>query len=102
MAKKDDIFETIDSILQRIIKLEMTLNTSLGEAGTGTCICLMSPERNRYRNGALVDDLNSNLDHRCPHHGEKAQPALWGRTKELTLYVTPAEWDSLGIKRNKT
>lgn len=61
------------------------------------CICSMPPDRERTRNGCVVDELNSIVDHRCPVHGEKAQPALWGRHKDLTLVVTPAEWDSLGV-----
>ena len=98
MAKDDDV---VQNILTRLVTLENIFKKTIGEIGTGTCICKSAPDRNRYRNGTLVDDLNSNLDHRCPHHGETAQPAIWGRHKELTLYVTPAEWDSLGIKRNK-
>lgn len=65
--------------------------------GTKVCICRMRPDRDRTRNGLLVDDLNSVLDHRCPSHGEKAQPALWGRHKDLELIVTPAQWESLGV-----
>lgn len=99
MARDDD---TVQNILKRLVTLENNFKKTVGEAGTGECVCKMPPDRNRYRNGCLVDNLENNLDHRCPHHGEKAQPALWGRHKELTLYVTATEWDSLGIKRNKT
>lgn len=65
--------------------------------GTNKCICSMPPDRERTRNGHVVDELNSVVDHRCPVHGERAQPALWGRHKDLRLIVTPAEWDSLGV-----
>lgn len=74
------------------------LKRAEGTAGSGVCICGMPPDRDRTRNGVLVDDLNSRLDHRCPHHGEKAQPLLWGRHKTHELLVTPAQWDSLGVK----
>jgi hypothetical protein len=35
------------------------------------------------------------LDHRCPQHGEKAQPAVWGRHKDLELIVTIAQYEVL-------
>lgn len=66
-------------------------------AGSGECICKLRPDRNRDRGADVRDEMNSLLDHRCPLHGEKAQPALWGRHKELELLVTPAQWDSLGV-----
>lgn len=71
-----------------------------GTPGTGACICKNRPDRNRdpHGIGRQTDDLNSILDHRCPLHGEKAQPALWGRHKDFELCVTPAEWDSLGVR----
>lgn len=78
------------------------LEAAEGTAGTGACICPQSPEQVR-RMAALWHEtfetvkLNILLDHRCPHHGEKAQPALWGRHKEKVLEVKAAEWLSLGI-----
>lgn len=70
--------------------------------GTGACICGHSPEaatRHALKMGSTLAAYNMNmqLDHRCPHHGERAQPTLWGRHKEKTLVVTPAEWNSLGV-----
>lgn len=73
-----------------------------GTPGTGVCICPQSPDR-MARTAKLWNEsfetvkLNMLLDHRCPHHGEKAQPALWGRHKEKVLEVKAAEWLSLGI-----
>lgn len=75
--------------------------------GTHTCICPASPEA-RERGAILSGEtwetaskshfpVTALLDHRCPKHGEKAQPELWGRHKELELHVTYAQWKSLGI-----
>lgn len=68
-----------------------------GKPGSGECICKLRPDRNRMGVGGTMDTLNSSLDHRCPLHGEKAQPALWGRHTELELIVTPEQWDALGV-----
>ncbi len=60
------------------------------------CICKMSPEASeRSAINGREYQLNMLLDHRCPLHGEKAQPDVWGRHKELELVVTPAQWDAL-------
>jgi hypothetical protein len=59
------------------------------------CICKLRPDRDRT--GDVADALNSVVDHRCPLHGEKAQPGVWGRHKELELVITPAEWDALRV-----
>jgi hypothetical protein len=61
-----------------------------------TCICKMSPEHSARSKDVGLEQLNMLLDHRCPKHGEKAQPALWGRHKELELLVTPEQWRVLG------
>jgi hypothetical protein len=42
------------------------------------------------------------LDHRCPLHGEKAQPAVWGRHKELELFVAVRTWEILKVKEIET
>jgi putative sterol carrier protein len=71
--------------------------------GTGACICRQSPAtvREAAKHFSMAFELmerDMRLDHRCSHHGEKAQPALWGRHKELELSVTPAQWLSLGVE----
>jgi hypothetical protein len=74
-----------------------------GKPGSGECICDQSPEtlrktcEERWFEPFEKTRANMILDHRCPKHGEKAQPALWGRHKEKTLSVTPAQWLSLGV-----
>ena len=73
-----------------------------GTPGTGACICGISPEHvakqaERFQCNFALAGLNMILDHRCPHHGEKAQPAVWGRYKEKQLVVKPSEWLSLGV-----
>jgi hypothetical protein len=78
-----------------------------GTPGNGKCICRASPEerqKHAERMGTTLAAMGTNitnilLDHRCPHHGEKAQPAIWGRHKEKELLVTPAQWLSLGVTR---
>lgn len=45
------------------------------------CICKMGPGHN-YPN-----QENYVIDHRCPLHGEHAQPQVWGRHKELELVI---------------
>lgn len=87
----------VADLTRRVEKLEQ----ARGTPGSGACICRSRPDRNRkHPDGFLFDTLNSALDHRCPKHGEKAQPALWGRHKDLELIVTPAQWDALGVTRN--
>lgn len=82
------------------------------QRGSGKCICSFSPEKQEkwaksqgyqgWVDRATKDAAGvATVDHRCPAHGEKAQPALWGRHKQLTLHVTAVEWDSLGIKYDK-
>lgn len=85
------------------------LEASRGKLGTGVCICGVGPahifrEAQTYRpqidtmeRALNVVGRNMGLDHRCPLHGEKAQPALWGRNKDKVLIVEPHEWLSLGI-----
>jgi len=46
------------------------------------CICKMSPDGHNAPNQEQFL-----LEHRCPKHGEKAQPNVWGRHKELELYI---------------
>lgn len=70
--------------------------------GTGACVCPNSPERVRqmaelWHETFDTVKLNIILDHRCAHHGERAQPTLWGRHKEKELVVTAAQWNSLGV-----
>lgn len=76
----------------------------LPKPGTGACICKFSPKTSkefaaRTNTGFEHWQGSMTLDHRCTHHGEKAQPALWGRHKTLELVVTPREWLSLGVER---
>lgn len=80
------------------------LDTAEGKPGTGVCICPNSPDRVRemaelWHETFETIKLSILLDHRCPHHGEKAQPTLWGRHKEKVLEVRAAEWLSLGVTR---
>lgn len=75
---------------------KVKITHAVSAPGSAACICKLRPDRDRNR-GDVPDEMNSLLDHRCPLHGEKAQPALWGRHKELELLVTPAQWDSLGV-----
>lgn len=92
---------TVRALQIRVGKLEAN-----GVRGTGVCICLKSPEAaqrtmermlewpdQRYRKS---NDMF--FDHRCPVHGDKAQPAVWGRHKDLGLTVSWAVWESLGVK----
>lgn len=91
--------------LAELTKRVAALERQAGQKGTGECICKGSPAwrwRECYRTvedprGGGAKHCNLILDHRCPQHGEKAQPALWGRHKDKELLVTWAEWDSLGI-----
>lgn len=55
----------------------------------GDCICRMGPGH------TFPNRENYLLDHRCPQHGEKAQPAVWGRHKDLELIVTIAQYEAL-------
>lgn len=89
--------------LIELTKRVAALERQAGQKGKGTCICKVSPMY-RWRDAhRTVEDPRISrhsdmfLDHRCPHHGEAAQPALWGRHKEKELQVTWAQWDSLGI-----
>lgn len=74
-----------------------------GTPGSGTCICQHSPKMMK-RQAELwhepFEQLKGNmvLDHRCPFHGQEAQPKLWGRHKTLELSVSPAQWISLGVE----
>jgi hypothetical protein len=55
----------------------------------GDCICKMGPGH------TYPNQLEYVIDHRCPKHGEKAQPAVWGRHKELELVVTVDQYNAL-------
>lgn len=97
--------DTLDLIA--LSKRVALLERQAGQKGTGACICKASPSwrwRNCFRMiedprapGGRFDTFNVILDHRCPLHGEKAQPGLWGRHKEKELLASWAQWDSLGI-----
>lgn len=93
----------ISELKARVSKLE----AAKGKPGSGACMCKMSPE-DREKNCAMMGTTweaesktrfpsSALVDHRCPKHGEKAQPALWGRHKDKELQVTYAEWASLGV-----
>lgn len=92
-----------DERLADIEKRLVALERAEGKKGTGACICKASPAlqwRSAFR---MIEDPRASkhyplmLDHRCAHHGEEAQPKLWGRMKDKELLVTWAQWDSLGI-----
>lgn len=87
--------------------LDKFLQAAEGQPGTGVCICKQSPDHvaataAKWQCKFEAANLNMMLDHRCPHHGEKAQPILWGRHKEKELLVTPHQWLSLGVTRSET
>lgn len=74
-----------------------------GTPGSGTCMCPRSPDSLKRDCDRWIETLETTkaamqLDHRCPWHGEKAQPKLWGRHKEKVLTVTGKEWLSLGVE----
>lgn len=74
-----------------------------GKPGSGACICPRSPESLKRDCDAWHETLDATkaciqVDHRCPWHGEKAQPKLWGRHKDKVLVVTGREWLSLGVE----
>lgn len=88
--------------LEKLEKRIAALESAVGIRGTGACICPYSPEvaqRSAERRGLNLRSAmtNMDLDHRCPVHGEKAQPVLWGRHRERRLAVTPHQWESLGV-----
>lgn len=78
--------------------VELEKHTKLGD---GTCVCPYPPGWwEKGPEGTLGGHgYNMELDHRCPCHGEKAQPAVWGRHKDLTLAVSQTVWNSLGVVR---
>lgn len=85
-----------------VVRLLAAATDNVGTPGTGACICPSSPDRVRHMAELWHETfetvkLNILLDHRCGHHGEKAQPGLWGRHKEKVLEVKAAEWLALGI-----
>lgn len=80
----------------------------IGSTGDGCCICAASPdwqEQSAKRMGfdSWLDESKkgrageAQLDHRCPWHGEQAQPRLWGRNRTLVLSVSAKQWASLGV-----
>lgn len=81
------------------------LRAAEGTPGTGICICMIPPEylhkmAREWHDKFETVNLKMCLDHRCPEHGEKAQPALWGRHKDMELSVTAQQWLSLGVTRS--
>lgn len=90
----------LDLLCKRVAKLEAE-----GVRGTGACICLKSPEATVTTMQRMLEwpeqrfNVSNNMlfDHRCPVHGEKAQPAVWGRHKELQLSVTWKIWEAIGV-----
>lgn len=100
-AKGTTDLATLD--LLTLSKRVAALERQAGQKGTGVCICKVSPAIRWREAHRMIEDPRASrhsdlfIDHRCPHHGEKAQPALWGRHKEKELQVKWAEWDSLGI-----
>lgn len=101
IALKDKIIwdgdhdEEIRRLVEALIPEE-----DFGIQGTGACICSIPPKYVLEHRAGLEwakEHINLDLDHRCPRHGETAQPGLWGRHKELKLIVSWKEWESLGI-----
>lgn len=90
----------LDLLCKRVAKLEAS-----GVRGNGECICQISPEHSQRTMERMLEwpkqrfTKNNDMlfDHRCPAHGEKAQPAVWGRHKELHLSVSWRVWESVGI-----
>ena len=77
-----------------------TLDEAHGKHQPG-CVCKWPPETAKrhaaHTNTPFVEWQGTMaLDHRCEFHGEKAQPKLWGRIKNMVLQVTPREWNALG------
>jgi len=106
----DTIEGELHVLQQRVKVLEMDVSKLIragGAPGTGACICKASPESVVSNLARMHEKWETNaksrfpssamLDHRCPKHGEKAQPAVWGRHKEKELLVTYAQWSSLGV-----
>lgn len=77
------------------------------EQNKETCICPAGPEARKAMMQRMFEwpdqrfnKHNDNiLDHRCLLHGERAQPAVWGRHKELQLTVTWLQWESLSVEK---
>lgn len=98
LKQRMDFLETeVEALKKKLIPI--------GKPGTGACICPASPEHRLREMERMGEALSTRyhrhndavLDHRCPKHGEKAQPAVWGRHKELQLGVTFKEWESLSV-----
>lgn len=90
--------------IRELASLICTLPDSVeGQPGDGSCICAASPEYQEIASKRMgfTDWVRHGgkaiLDHRCPKHGEAAQPRIWGRHKERTLPVTAVQWRSLGV-----
>lgn len=94
----DEMTVAIRALQKRVAALELGLPR--GTPGTGACICFNTEDviqRKHTVEEWLAKGYNIRLDHRCAHHGQLAQPALWGRHKDLSLLITFAEWNSLGV-----
>lgn len=101
----DDLEHYIAEIEVRVERLEAF--KPKGTPGTGACICMRSPEGAEAECKRMTTTWETEskgrypivayLDHRCALHGEKAQPALWGRNKDKELAVSYAQWASLGV-----
>ncbi len=57
--------------------------------GNMNCICTMGPGHSYPNREVYI------IDHRCPLHGERAQPMVWGRHKELVLSIEVTTYDTL-------
>lgn len=99
----DELDRAVTDLRKRVEALER----AQGTAGTGECICPISPEASQRTAERMLewpylrhnDSHDMLFEHRCSVHGEKAQPAVWGRHKELTLSVPWEVWESLGVIR---
>jgi len=92
-----NVLNAVQALIHRVEILE-----AHGVRGTGACICRRNPKSlladcERWMELPAITKSVMVFDHRCPEHGERAQPRLWGRHKEKELTVTWAQWDSLGI-----
>jgi hypothetical protein len=68
-------------------------------------VCAVTPEQAKQMHEANPSDrfpVRMLLDHRCPIHGEKAQPNVWGRHKDMILKVSLGEWEVLSTKKEDT
>lgn len=104
-ASVDELRLALINVLKRVALLEEEAVKKRRFVENAKCICTASPEAreamSQTSNSSWEVDskgpfpLMAMLDHRCPKHGEKAQPGVWGRHKEKELLVTYDQWLAL-------